>query len=751
MSRFHPKQRTRARYEILWPDDPDHAYLALTLMGWLERLIGREGQLDRHLATALVWLLDGELEPLFDRLLSAEDREKLDMWEDSPIHDVWEGFLPGPPVRRPNLNVARELFCLSRDHGTAFREELGRALARRRDTLRRAPRSAMPGNLKRVRKILGLTVPEAKLFLLSYLAATCPPVDDLFGTRLGDLGPAARRFLALLLGLSQKKARETLTGRFPKLGMLAHPGHSIAMDSSFWVLLEESPDALMERHAFRKLPDDAPPLEDYELPDRTLGFIVDMLRTKPADGTAHLLLVGPPGGGKTSLIRALVARAGVHAFEVNRASAEYDGPRSSSLVACLHMTNHGDGSVIVVDDADELISTERGWMVSGNRQDYSGLNQLLDRPGSRLVFIVNSLKHIAPAVLRRFSFILRVPRPGQRQRRRIWRAVMRRRGLDQLVDDVALSTLAADYPVTAGLMDRAVATALHAGGRDPERLVQHVRLALDSYLEAMGKPASAGSSERVGSEFTLEGLNVSGDLEVLLDDLRTFDRCLRDGAKSGPRNMTLLFSGPPGTGKSELARHAGETIDREVVVLRSSDLMSKYVGETEKKVAGAFRRAESSGAVLVFDEADSLLFSREAAVRSWEVSYTNEVLTRMERFRGVMICTTNRLTGMDPASLRRFTHKLAFDHLTPEGNEVFYGRYLLDMSAGALSDSDRRALRGLMSLAPGDFRVVRDRFAFREPDTVTHARLIEALAEEAGYKADTPRRAAGFGRHAVGE
>ena len=87
MRRNHPSLRSRARYEILWPDDPDHAYLALTLMGWLERLIGHKGQFDRHLATALVWLLDGELEPLFDRLMSAEDRAKLDLWEETSIHE----------------------------------------------------------------------------------------------------------------------------------------------------------------------------------------------------------------------------------------------------------------------------------------------------------------------------------------------------------------------------------------------------------------------------------------------------------------------------------------------------------------------------------------------------------------------------------------------------------------------------------------------------------------------------------------
>ena len=128
-------------------------------------------------------------------------------------------------------------------------------------------------------------------------------------------------------------------------------------------------------------------------------------------------------------------------------------------------------------------------------------------------------------------------------------------------------------------------------------------------------------------------------------------------------NMNLLFYGPPGTGKSELARFIANRVDREIICKRISDLQSMWAGAGEKNIKQAFQKAEAEEAVLIIDEADSVLFTRERARHPWEISFTNEFLTQMERYRGILVCTTNRLDDLDPASLRRFNHKIGFDYL----------------------------------------------------------------------------------------
>jgi SpoVK/Ycf46/Vps4 family AAA+-type ATPase len=159
-----------------------------------------------------------------------------------------------------------------------------------------------------------------------------------------------------------------------------------------------------------------------------------------------------------------------------------------------------------------------------------------------------------------------------------------------------------------------------------------------------------------------------------------------------------------------------------------------YVGEGEKNIKRAFQEAESEEAVLIIDEADSLLFCRDRAQHSWEISFTNEFLTQMVKFTGILICTTNRLSDLDSASLRRFNHKIGFDYLTAEGNLLFYDLFLELLSLDKLDPLTCEELKRIKNLAPGDFKVVRDRYSFHPKSDIDHILLIDALKNEAKLK-----------------
>jgi transitional endoplasmic reticulum ATPase len=121
-------------------------------------------------------------------------------------------------------------------------------------------------------------------------------------------------------------------------------------------------------------------------------------------------------------------------------------------------------------------------------------------------------------------------------------------------------------------------------------------------------------------------------------------------------------------------------------------------------------------------------------VRSWETSFTNEFLTQMERFNGILICTTNRLKDLDSASIRRFNHKIEFRYLTMKGSMIFYNLFLASFTSEGVNDKLEDALSQMTTLTPGDFRVVRDRYSFANKEDINHDELILALQDECRVK-----------------
>jgi len=169
---------------------------------------------------------------------------------------------------------------------------------------------------------------------------------------------------------------------------------------------------------------------------------------------------------------------------------------------------------------------------------------------------------------------------------------------------------------------------------------------------------------------------------------------------------TLCFDGPPGTGKTALAEHMAQALGRPLMVKQASDVLGKYVGETEQALAAMFRAAEAEQAVLLLDEADSLLQDRRGAQRQHEVSAVNELLQGMERFRGIFICTTNLFEQLDAAALRRFSFKIRFKPLNAIQREAMYTAEALGGDAAQLTPATRARLASLAQLCPGDFATV---------------------------------------------
>jgi SpoVK/Ycf46/Vps4 family AAA+-type ATPase len=206
-------------------------------------------------------------------------------------------------------------------------------------------------------------------------------------------------------------------------------------------------------------------------------------------------------------------------------------------------------------------------------------------------------------------------------------------------------------------------------------------------------------------------VNADCDLVELLERL---------SCPGAQRAVSFLLSGPPGTGKSAWVRYLAERMGLQTLQKRASDLLNPFLGGTERNIANAFAEARDANAFLVFDEADSLLLDRANAVRSWEISQVNEMLTWMEQHRLPFACTTNLPDRLDRASLRRFLVKVRFDWLTQVQARSAFQRFFGQPAPIALG--------ALRTLTPADFALVRRRATVIE--TAEPEELVRLLAAE---------------------
>ena len=166
------------------------------------------------------------------------------------------------------------------------------------------------------------------------------------------------------------------------------------------------------------------------------------------------------------------------------------------------------------------------------------------------------------------------------------------------------------------------------------------------------------------------------------------------------RNFSLCLYGVSGTGKSAFAEYLAQSLNMPVVKKKCSDLLSMWVGGTEKSIASAFAEARENQALLIFDEADSFLHDRRGAARFWEVTQVNEMLTQMENHPYPFVCTTNLMETLDQACLRRFTFKVAYSYMTPPQRQLAFKHFF------GMDDVD---LTSVDTLTPGDFAVVKQK------------------------------------------
>jgi hypothetical protein len=261
----------------------------------------------------------------------------------------------------------------------------------------------------------------------------------------------------------------------------------------------------------------------------------------------------------------------------------------------------------------------------------------------------------------RAAFRVDVDRPPPDEQRALWRAAL---GDEAAALNGALDPLVSQFHL--GVREIAQAAAQARGGPAetlPDRLWAACRAQARPRLDELAQHIDAAA----GWDDLVLPAPQARTLREIAAHVRHRTRVYETWgfARRGARGMgvSALFAGPSGTGKTLAAEVIAAELGLDLYRIDLSQVVSKYVGETEKNLRRVFDTAEEGGAVLLFDEADAL-FGKRSAVKDAHDRYANievsYLLQRMETYRGLAVLTTNLKDSLDTAFLRRLRFVISF-------------------------------------------------------------------------------------------
>ena len=603
---------------------------------------------------------------------------------------------------------------------------------------------------QKVKEVYRLNDDELEIILYMWLRnrdeMQCDPDGEFFGRRRHRFGPptaSPKIFseIAVTTGLTLDRVLKLLS-KESTLRKLNLCSEDLDIPVEVGCFLDGSCDCTGLKAFHRAEPGTVPFAQlQGNNPDAILAL--DLIKHHNWDRPLNILLYGIEGTGKTELAKALAAEAGLPLLEV---SIDADNSmemgrrfesRSQSLMLyriraamLADWQCEKDHGIILIDEADLVL----------NGFEKGSLNHFFESVHTPIIWITNSISFTEKSSRRRFDFSMAFKGLAKDERLSMFESVLKAQGAENMLTSEEKLKLVVEYPAMAGgftIATRATQNLL-ASGAEVRAYPTMARL-LKAHTNLLG--IDTGTLRDVESHapaYSLSGLNMEGSVDEIMEVVQSYDSVWKNLEEdSAPNSLNILLYGPPGTGKTEFVRHIARTLGRNLIIRRASDLLGMFVGQTEANIAAAFEEAERTKSILFFDEADSFLRDRTGAMQGHEVSKVNEILTRMENFKGIFIAATNFDSTLDSASRRRFALKLGFGYLKPEGVRHIWNVFFPNVACP-------KAVTELPLLTPGDFNAVNGHLRYLPESARTAERIEAELRKELQAKDSHAGRSMGF-------
>lgn len=459
-----------------------------------------------------------------------------------------------------------------------------------------------------------------------------------------------------------------------------------------------------------RLEDPSVALGDLVLPDGVARLLRSIAHRDPEESTV-VLLHGPYGVGRHSAAAAVAALREAPLLTIDLAARPDRDDDFDAVVAIACREADLQGAVLLWLDCDTLLAGEA-------RRRTLFIRALEEHRGLSFLSATTAWEPADALDDGRFLRVELSP-PSYGERIRLWEAELGRAGLDA---DVDVTLLAQSFRFTAGRIKDVVATGASLAERaDPaDPAVSTADLMSAARLQS--NLGLGGLARHIVPSHDWNDLVLPPDRLEALHDMaryvrhhaRVFDDWDFRSKLSLGRGLTALFVGASGTGKTMAAEVLAGDLGKALYKIDISAMVSKYIGETEKNLARVFAEAESSNALLFFDEADAL-FGKRTEVRDAHDRYANVgtafLLQRIEEYDGIVILATNLQKNMDDAFVRRLRYIVEFPSPTA-GDRLRIWRNVFPNALPMGADVDLEFMADTLEFTGGNIRNVAVAAAF---------------------------------------
>lgn len=601
--------------------------------------------------------------------------------------------------------------------------------------------SLLAKNIKQISKLMNLNLYEEQILEFKVLQNQYEILNetaDLLGNSLNS--SQTKKALSVILNIPLKNINEAFksTSRLTRSSIISvNKSYHHDLNNKLEILSDEFADnmlnldediSVMIKDTVKPCENSELNLKDYQHLSKDIDILTPYLAStiKNKKHGVNILFYGLPGTGKTELAKTISQTLKTKLYEIsytNEDDEAIDGYRRLKAYKTAQALLANQNILLMYDEAEDIFDSSDSLFAPKRQDNKAWLNRMLETNTIPTIWITNNIYSIDNAMVRRFDMSIEVPIPNKSKR-----AEIIKNHSNDLLDEQSIKVLAENEYIAPALITRAAKVISSIDTDDKSKAFTQV---LNNTLKAQGYgEIKEKITPLLPNVYDPKFINTTTDLELLTQGIKEH------------QNARLCLYGAAGTGKSAFGRYIAETLDKPLLLKKGSDLISMYVGGTEKNIAAAFEEAREEKAVLVFDEVDSFLADRSGAQRNWEVTQVNEMLVQMENFEGIFIATTNLIDNLDKASLRRFDLKLEFDFLKAEQSWNMFLSYCKDLKLAKPSTSFKRAVESLRHLTPGDFAAVARQNKFRPIANVKD--FIQRLEDEIAVKNVSSGNVMGF-------